>query len=287
MSEPRCTRTDDLIDRLVGDRLTPDDQAHAATCETCRPVLARAAAFDTELRRSARSLVVEELPVGILAPSLGEQVGHGTLERRGSPGFAAIAVAILILLAATAVALVPGASPPPAATSTVAPSPTSSISTRPFVQRFRTTEVIRGQLAKLDYSCNDGGPLASVGPEPDATVREAAVCVAPGSIGPLLAAVIVGESVRGDVVELVVKTDIMGDDTSENRALVADVIAKVFALALIDEGAGQSGGSWARVHVPQLEIGDDIDVVLRQIAFHAERQRTGSYLVVVRGVAAG
>jgi hypothetical protein len=120
-----------------------------------------------------------------------------------------------------------------------------------------------------------------------ATVREAAVCVAPGSIGPLLAAVIVGESVRGDVVELVVKTDIMGDDTSENRALVADVIAKVFALALIDEGAGQSGGSWAKVHVPQLEIGDDIDVVLRQIAFHAERQRTGSYLVVVRGVAAG
>lgn len=286
-----CRRTRGLIDRLVVGRITDQDRSHAPACASCGPVLARAAAFDDELRRSARALVAEELPRGILDQSVGgadADAEGSVVSRRGAPGFAAIVAAVTILLIGTVIALAPGTGPEPTSTPTAEPtaSPAPVKTKPPFTERFVTTAAIVGQLTKVGYSCNDGAPLASVGTEPDAVVKDAAACDAPESIGPFMFAVIVGEAANGKVVELHVKADIVGGDSAENRALLAAEMAKVFALALLDEGAGQSGGSWAEVHVPELEPGGDVEVVLRQVDFHATRLPNASYFVVVRGATA-
>lgn len=279
-----------MADRLVRDRVTDADRAHAAGCSSCGPLLARAARFDDELRRSARALVAEELPRGILDQPVGGRVGEGFAGRRSSPGLAAILAAVAILLTATVIALAPGTGPRPSPSPGVSPNPSPSATPArtkpPFVERFRSTAAIVGQLAKVGYRCNDGAPLASVGPEPDAVTKEAAACSAPDSIGPFMLAVIVGEAANGKVVELHVKADLVGPDTTESRAAMAGEMARIFALSLLDEGAGQSGGSWAAVHVVELEPGTDAEVVLRQVDFHAARLPTSSYFVVVRGAAA-
>jgi hypothetical protein len=278
-----CGRTRGLIGRLIEGRVSAEDRAHAAGCPWCGPLLARAGAFDGELRRSARSLVAEALPQGILEQPVGAPGGAVVASRRPAPGLAATLVAIAILFVVTAISIAPGLVPP-------SPSPGASPErtaspTKPFVARFRSTDVIRGQLAKLGYSCNDGGPLPSPGTAPDAVVRDSTVCSAPETLGPFVLVVIVGEAANGAVVELTIKSDLTGDDSTETRGLMATAMAKVFALALLDEAAGQMGGAWAKVHVVELTAGTDADVVLRQVSFHAVRQANASYRVTVRGAA--
>ena len=70
MSGPRhdCSRTRGLVDGLVAGSIRDDDRRHAAACPTCGPVVARAARFDDELERSAKQLIAEDLPRGILDP---------------------------------------------------------------------------------------------------------------------------------------------------------------------------------------------------------------------------
>jgi hypothetical protein len=238
--------------------------------------------FDNELRRAARALVLEELPEGVLDQEVLGTAGRGVVARRGAPGLAVTVVATVILLTAAAIALAPATAPPPAASPSPAPAQTKA----PFVEHFRSTDVIRGQLAKLGYSCNDGFPPSSIGPESDAVTREATVCTAPESIGPFVMAVVVGEAANGKVVELTIKSDIVGADSAESRAALAAGVAKVFAGAFVDEVAGQNGGSWAKVHLPQLERGEDTDVILRQVSFRASRLASSSYFIVARGAAA-
>jgi hypothetical protein len=238
--------------------------------------------FDDELRRAARGLVMEELPRGVLDQEVLGTTGRGVISRRGAPGLAATVAAALILLTAAAIALAPATAPSPAASPTPVPTQTKA----PFVEPFRSTDVIRGQLAKLGYSCNDGFPSSSVGPEADAVTREATVCTAPQSSGPFVMAVIVGEAANGKVVELTIKSDLVGTDDADSRAALAAGVAKVFSGAFVDEGAGQNGGSWAKVLLPQLERGDDIDVILRQVSFRASRLASSSYLIVARGAGA-
>jgi len=284
-----CRQTRGLVTRILDDRVTDADRAHATGCTACGPLLARAARFDDELRRSARTLVAEELPRGILDQPIGIGVGEGVVGRRSAPGLAAVLAAVAILLTGTFIALAPGTGPKPTPSPTVAatplPSPAPTRTKPPFAERFRGTAAIVGQLSKLGYRCNDGSPLESVGTEPDALTREAAACTAPEAIGPFMLAVIVGEASNGKVVELHVKADILGPDSIDSRAAVAAEMARIFALVLVDEGAGQSGGSWATVHLVELEPGTDAEVVLRQVDFHASRLPTASYFVVIRGVA--
>lgn len=277
-----CRRTPRLVDRLVDGRVTSEDVAHAAVCGRCGPILTRAQGFDDELRRSARSLVVEDLPWRVLELPVEGAAGLGVLSRRGAPGLATVMAAMAIVLTAAAIALSPAAAPPPAPSPTAPHQPTKA----PFAERFRSTDVLRGQLAKLGYSCNDGLPLSSVGPEPDAVTREATVCTAPESIGPFVMAVIVGEAANGEVVELTIKSDIVGAEGGVQRGAIATAVAKVFALSLLDEGAGQSGGLWVKTHLVELERGEDVAAILRQVSFRASRMATGSYVVAVRGAAA-
>lgn len=285
-----CRQTRGLIDRTVAGRTTPADRDHAAGCASCGPVLARATSFDDDLRRSVRGFVVE-LPRGILDQPIDGDAGSGVVARSSAPGLAAILAAVAILLGATAVALAPGtgpkASPSPSAPESAAPSPVPARTKPPFAERFVSAASIVGQLNKAGYACNDGAPLASAGTAPDAMALEAAACSAPESIGPFMLAVIVGEAANGKVVELHVKADILGADDAANRGLVAAEMARVFALSLVDEGAGQNGGSWAKVHVAELEPGEDAEVVLRQVDFRAARLPNASYVVVVRGASGG
>ena len=269
-----------LIERIVRGRVSSEDPAHAAGCTSCGPVLARAGAFDDELRRSARSLISEGLPAGILEATLAGPPALRVTARRPAPGFGTLLAATALLIAVTMLALGPGASPVPSPSPGAVPTRTPGATKAPFVDRFRTTDSIRGQLAKLAYRCNDGGPRSSPGSGPREVARDAAVCVAPVTIGPVEAVVIVGENAGGQVVEVAIKGDPVGGDTSENRLAFADVVAKGFAVALLDEGAGQTGAGWARVHVPQLEVGDEVDVVLRSMAFHAELGVKGWFVTV-------
>jgi hypothetical protein len=284
----RCRRTPGLIDRLVAGRVTDEDRAHAASCGSCGPVLARAAAFDEDLRSSARGLVADELPRGILDQAIDGRAA-GVVSRRAAPSFAAILATVAILLTATVIALAPGGGPEPSPStgpsSSPLPSPSPTSTGKPFVERFKSTAAIVGQLGKLGYACNDGAPLESIGPGPDAVIKDAAVCAAPDTAGPYVLVVIVGEAANGKVVELGMNGD-GGGDTTENRTLLALGVAKVFALALLDEGAGQNGGSWAKVHVAELERRQDAEVVLRDVSFEASRLANGSWHIVVRGAPA-
>jgi len=282
-----CRRTPALIDHLVDGTVTDDDRRHAAGCASCGPVLARAATFDDALRRSARALVAEEMPPRILDQPM--SAGAEVVSRRSSPGLAAMVAAVAILLIATVIAVGPGGAPmatfgpTPSTSSSAGPiaSATSEGTALPLAERFQSTAAIVGQLTKLGYACNDGGPIASPGPEPDAVTKESAVCAAPQSAGPYALVAIVGEGKNGKVVELSIKGDVLLD-TTENRTLFTMGVAKVFAVALRDEGAGQNGGSWAKVHIVELEPGNDVDVVLRQVSFQAARLPNASYFIVVR-----
>lgn len=279
-----CRRTSALRDRAVTGTGTQDDRDHAATCATCAPVLARAARFDDDLRRAARGLVMEQLPRGILDPHLGPANEAAWQPRRTAPGLATGVAAVMVLLLATFVSLAPGGRLPPADPSpTVAPSPTKS----PGAAAFHPTGKIRANLGKLDYTCNDGFVPESIGPGPDAVAREAAVCTAPEDIGPLIAAVIVGEARRGAVVELVVKADIIGDDTQANREQVAAAVGGAVSLVTIDMLDGGALGSWVVSHLPEVQPGEGAEVVLRGYTLELDRGLNAGYLLVIRQALGG
>jgi hypothetical protein len=224
--------------------------------------------------------VADELPSGILEPSLGEDG-----PRRVVPGFAPAVAAIVILLAATAVALGPGGigpapTPVPTPTATLAPSPTAAPTARP-VGLFRTTAAIRGDLETLTYVCQVGEPLSSIGPGPNAVLREAAVCVAPAAMGPFMAAVIVGEGAGAGVVEVHAKADMVGDDTSAARAAVASTFAKVAAISSAIASAGNEMGNWVNATLPTIEPSGGEDKIINGFDVKIARNANGGYLLIV------
>jgi hypothetical protein len=243
MTGSDCRRTQGLIDRVVDGTVTPDDRAHAAGCSSCGPVLDRAARFDDELRRTAQRLVVEDLPRGILDPTLESQLEGARRTRAFLPGFATAFAAVTILILATAVSLVPGGFMP-------TPSPLPSKAAGP---PFRTTLAIVADAVELEYRCNDGLPLATSGPGAGLAVRESAVCTAPRDIGPFMAAIIVGESAAGEVVTVSLKANLIGPDNATNRASVAAALAKLAALAYKDAADGLAAGDFVVARLPNLE----------------------------------
>ena len=233
--------------------------------------------FDAELRGAARSLVTEELPSGILDPTVGESLGlevaaDGAVRaQRGMPGFAAVAGIVAVLLFATAIAFAPtspGSSGPVPSPSAV-PSPTAP-------PRFRTTLAIRLDLETLHYRCAAGRPIASIGTGPNAIAREATVCAAPESNGPVMAAVIVSESAAGEVVEVHAKADFTKGDTPAGRAAVASMLAKTAAISAV-QGSGNVLGDWVNASVGALEPSDRVSTVLEGLAVELLRNSDGGY----------
>lgn len=248
--------------------------------------------FDEALRRATRSLVVEELPRGILDPGVGSAAGvPGSLDgrvraRRSLPGLAGASAAVAVLLLATAVALGPdGPFGPGSSTSTTAPSliTTSppSPSPVPSAVTLRPTAEIVADMERLEYACEEGNPVESLGPGPDPVAREAAVCIAPEDLGPFMAAVIVGETAEGWVVQVDAKANLVGEDTPAAREAVAAALAKAGAIAVGVPGAGNEVGDWVVATLPTLErsTGDTFEV--DGVSIKIVRSATGGYHLIV------
>jgi hypothetical protein len=227
----------------------------------------RTARFDRELRLAAQGLVGEELPRGVLDPAVAPRLG------RPAPVLATLAAAVVILVVAVAIAGLPRGfgGPGPGSSASVPASAAPSVA-----PAFRTTAEIRADLVTLRYSCIAGPALASIGPGADAIARQSAVCNAPADIGPLLAAVIVGESADGRVVEAHAKSDIVGADTPAARAAVAAVLGKDAAIIVV-AGRGDAVAAWVDAKLPVLEKNDATSTVIDGVALRLDRSATGGY----------
>ena len=138
----------------------------------------------------------------------------------------------------------------------------------------------------LGYSCIVGPAIASPAPGPDAVARQAAVCNAPADIGPLLAAVIVGESAGGQVVEAHAKSDIVGADTPAARAAVAVAVGKDAAV-VVRAGRGDAIAGWVQANLPSLAKGGSVSTVIEGLALRLDRGATGGYQVEMTPASAG
>lgn len=242
------------------------------------------ARFDEELRRAARSFVSEELPRGVLDPSVGASSGLGSTAgvgavrgRRALPGFVSLAGAAAVLLLATAVVLAPGSGPVPSPV----PSPSAPLAPSPSQPAaLRTTAEIRADLENLHYACAAGLPLSTIEPGPIAIVRESVVCTAPTDEGPLQAAIIVGESASGQVVEVHAKADIIGADTPAARDAIASVLAKAAAVAA-QKGDGSTLATWVLGHATTLEKDDGTSIELLGLGLKLGRNSAGGYMLSV------
>jgi hypothetical protein len=246
------------------------------------------ARFDAELSRAARALATEELPRGILDAGLSPAGGGATSvrARRSVPAYAGL-VAILMLLLATAIALVPGGIPPvsptpPAASAgpTAAPSP-SQPGSQIIPGTFRTTSAIRADYERLGYACRVGSVLLPTGPSPSAMTMEGAICSAPAEDGPYTAAVIVGETRDGRIVEVHVKASLTGVDTAAARAAVAVPLAKAVAIAASGEGVGDQLAEWVLGAVPSLTLNDSDSTKLAGFVLKVARSSDGGYQLVM------
>ena len=272
---PRCERTSRLIDRIVENKVTPDDREHAATCESCGPALQRAARFDNELRQSARGLITEQLPYGVLDPSLAPQLVDRMLPvRRAAPGFAGILAAVVILAIATSVAVAPGGlgqgSKPPDSGFQVTAS------------TFRATVDITRDLQALHYLCNGGHALPTTGPSARPGEREGVVCLTPKSIENAKAKIIPVENGDSEVVEVTIEGDLYGTATVTSREELAAVLSNLAFLAIADPEDAQAAGDFLLQAVPRLRTlpsGDDTLLVFGSVQLYLQRAPSGGYFI--------
>ena len=263
---PLCTRTRALIDRVVGERVTADDLGHAANCVSCGPVLLRAMKFDDELRRTARGLVAEELPRGILDPSL-----TGTPRvtvRSPGPGLAGIVAAAAIMLVAMSVALFPGAIGGPTeqpGTSLGFPIGTPGASVPAPVETpsdtglqmqaplLRPTFGIGGSLIQSDWRCSSGRPLPTVGPGPTGVDHEGIVCTSSESQVLTSSVLTTGESIDDEVVEVAVQGDLVVS-TATAISEMAETLSKAAFVSVGDKDRAPTIADWVITRVPELKV---------------------------------
>jgi hypothetical protein len=278
--QPRCDQTGGLVARVIDDEVTPADRAHAERCEACGPVLSRAVRFDDELRRSARSLVAEQLPYGILDPELAPRlVGGLPPMRHAAPGFASIFAAAVVLVIATSVAVAPGVLGPgtqPPSTGLQVQQPT-----------FRATvDVIRDVMAR-GYNCNPGHALPTTGPSARPGEREGVICLTPKSVESASASIIPVETGDGDVVEVTIKGDLIGPDTETSRDELAATMAELTTLALADPEVAADAGQFVLETLPRLRVlpsGDDALVITGGVRIFLQRYIAGGYFLVLQPV---
>jgi hypothetical protein len=278
--EHRCNRTHRLVDRVIEDRVTPDDRAHAATCESCGPVLSRAMRFDDELRRSARGLVTEQLPYGVLDPDLAPRlVGGVPPMRHAAPGLASILAAVVVLVFATSVALAPGFLGPgtqPPNSNLQASAPT-----------FRATVDVIRDLQDLDYSCIPGHALPTTGPSARPGEREGVVCLTPKSIESASAKFIPVETGDGDVVEVTIMGELYGTDTETSRDQLAAVMGNLTTLSIADPAVAAQAGRFIEETLPRLRVlpsGDDALMIVGDVRVFLQRYIAGGYRLVLQPV---
>jgi hypothetical protein len=274
---PACDRTRRLIDRVVESKVTPEDRAHAETCASCGPVIARAARFDDALRRSAQGLVTERLPYGVLDPELAPARPGGVLAmRHAAPGLASIFAAVVVLMVATAVAIAPGGlgggTQPPDSGFTVE------------VPTFRSSFELMPSLDELDYLCTTGHALPTTGPSARAGEREGGVCLTPKTIERASAKIIPVENGDGEVVEVTIAGELYGTGTIASRAELAAVMAKLTTLSIGDPAVGAQAGAFVEETLPRLRVlatGDVVRHVVGDVQIVLRRHIAGDYFLVL------
>ena len=278
--QPACDRTRRLVDRVVEDRITSDDRAHAATCPTCGPVIARAARFDDALRRSAQGLVTERLPYGILDPELAPARIGGVLPMRHvAPGLASVFAAVVILMVATAVAIAPGGlgggTQPPESGFTVE------------LPTFRSSFDLMPSLQALDYFCNTGHALPTSGPSARLGEREGGVCLTPKTIENASATIIPVENGDGEVVEVTISGELYGTGTIASRAELAAVFGKLTTLSIGNPATGAQAGDFVEETLPRLRVlpsGDVVRHIVGDVQIVLQRFIAGDYYLVLTPV---
>ena len=247
MTRPLETLRSDrrLVDRVVEDRVTADDRAHAATCESCGPVLSRAMRFDDELRRSARGLVTEQLPYGVLDPDLAPRLvgdvladaprGAGPREhprRRGHPRGRDLGGHRARVSSGR------GTQPPTAASRSPARHsgrpPTSSGRSRASTTR------ASGPRAADDW------------PERPARRARGRVCLSPKSIESASAKIVPVETGDGDVVEVTIRGELYGTDTVTSRGPAGGRDGQAHDPVDRGSGGGRAGRPVRRGDAPAL-----------------------------------
>jgi hypothetical protein len=268
-----CARTRGLIDRLVVGSASDDDRRHASTCLSCGPVMVRAERFEHQLESSSRQLIAEDLPRGILDPSLAELKVVPRMPGL-APGATAGFAALAVILFATVVGirgippvLLPGTSStePPFAQEIEGPGESGL----PDSRLWSLGELTVALAEILDYECVAAETLPTHGPGGEA-VEASAICTAPPDAGPFTAAVTVDASESGNVVRVTITADIVGAPTQRARDAVATALAKVTAQAFIGTGPGiraanfvfdkasrLSGPAWA-MGIPEGDVWVDL-----------------------------
>lgn len=278
--QPLCDRTARLIGRVVDDEVTANDRAHAATCGSCGPVLSRAQRFDDELRRTARGLVVEQLPQGVLDPALSQQrIGDNLPIRHAVPGLASIVAAVVVLVIATSVAVAPGG---PGQGS--APPDDGFQVSSPI---FRSTADIVQSVEALDYSCIQGHALPTTGPSARSGEREGAVCLTPKTIESANAKLVPVENGDGEIVEVMVKGQLYGTDPLKSRDELAAVMSKLTTLSIGDPAVAAQAGRFVGETLPRLRVlpsGDDALMIFGDVRVFLQQYIAGGYLLVLQPV---
>lgn len=288
---PACPRTAAVIERVIRDRVTPEDRGHAATCAACGPVLLRGARFDEELRAAARGLIAEELPRGILDPGLS---GVPRVTSRGTaPGLAGIAAAVGITLIAVSVALLPGgagdpspgasggasAADSPAASEPVGTPADTGIQMPP--PPLRSTSGIGGSLLQNDWVCRSGGPRASAAPGSSQVDREGIVCASPKALVLTTSVLTTRETVGGEVVEVVVRGDLVVSTDSAVTEL-SETFSKAAYVSMGDTARAPAVGDWVLSRVADLQVqpsGDEEFAVFGDVLLTLRLEPEGGYLL--------
>jgi hypothetical protein len=280
---PDCPRTGGLVDRIVAERVTPADRTHAEGCATCGPLLARAASFDDELRRTARRLVSEDLPQGILDPAITDRAPQVRLRREG-PGFAGIFAAVGILVLATGIALFPGGLSGPIAGPDASGPPASPPDTGLQLQGpplYRTPR-IGGLLISAEWLCSGGRPLPSPPSGTGPVDHLGITCSSPKSSFATSVVVVTGESADNEVVEVAMTGELLGADIDSARKEIADYMSKATYLAITAEEAASKAGDFVRKRLPELQLlvtGDEVVETFGQVRVVIQRLADGNFVL--------
>ncbi|HET9853340.1 MAG TPA: hypothetical protein VFP56_12670 [Candidatus Limnocylindrales bacterium] len=275
---PRCDRTRGLIDRVVGERVTPEDRAHAAGCERCGTVLLRASRFDDELRTTARGLVGEQLPHGVLDAELAPRLVDGLRPmRHAAPGIASMFAALVILVVAVTVAVAPGG---------LGPGATPQDTGLQFaVPVFRATVDIIRDVQAMEYSCIPGHALPTTGPGARLGEREGVACLTPKSLESATARITPVETREGKVVEITITGEQYGASTVTSRDELADVMSKLTALSISDPKVARDAAAFVLETLPRLRVltsGDDALVIYGNVRILLQRYIAGDYRLTLQ-----
>jgi hypothetical protein len=274
----RCDRTRGLVDRVVAERVTAGDREHAGTCPSCGPVLLRASRFDDDLRRTARGLVAEDLPQGVLDPELAPRmVGAIRPMRNATPGLAGAFAALVIVVVGITVALAPGGLGPGAT-----PQDTGLQLAVPV---FRATVDIIRDVQAMGYSCIPGHALPTTGPSARPGEREGVECLTPKSLESATAAITPVETGDGKVVEIAISGELYGASTVTSRDELADVMSKLTALSISDPQAARDAAGFVLDTLPRLRVlasGDDALMLFGNVRVYLQRYIAGGYRLVLQ-----